>query len=154
MDETVRTGVRHRTEVLVWLGLALLLGALSALVLIPQAQHQRSLSDGVRADATVHTRGTCALGQCKVAFEVRDRTVVAALPPGSSGSKYPVGAHLTVVYRAEDPQTVAAAADVEGGGTTLLAASTGAGAVLFLLLAVIKTVARKRRRRAASSAVG
>ncbi|GGR20205.1 DUF3592 domain-containing protein [Streptomyces roseolus] len=154
VDETVRAGAGHRTEVFVWLGLALLLGALSALVLIPQAQHQRSLRDGVRADATMHTRGTCALGRCKVAFEVQDRTVVAALPPGSGGSKYPVGAHLTVRYRADDPQTVAAAADVEGGGATLLAASTGAGAVLFLLLPVMKTVARARRRRAASSAVG
>ncbi|AYV32503.1 hypothetical protein HET69_37325 [Streptomyces sp. CJ_13] len=154
VDETVRAGAGHRTEVFVWLGLALLLGALSALVLIPQAQHLRSLRDGVRANATMHTRGTCALGQCSVAFEAQDRTVVAALPPGSSGSKYPVGAHLTVRYRADDPQTVAAAADVEGGGATLLAASTGAGAVLFLLLPVMKTVARARRRRAASSAVG
>ncbi|MFJ1569958.1 hypothetical protein ACIOG8_38130 [Streptomyces erythrochromogenes] len=154
VDETVRAGAGHRTEVFVWLGLALLLGALSALVLIPQAQHLRSLRDGVRADATMHTRGTCALGRCKVAFEAQGRTVVAALPPGSGGSKYPVGAHLTVRYRADDPQVVADAADVEGGGATVLAASTGAGAVLFLLLPVMKTVARARRRRAASSAVG
>ncbi|MEV5604626.1 hypothetical protein AB0L33_24625 [Streptomyces sp. NPDC052299] len=99
-------------------------------MLLPEAQNQRSLREGVRAGATMHTRGTCALGQCKVAFEAQDRTVVAALPPGSSGSKYPVGAHLTVVYRADDPQTVAAAADVEGGGATLLAASTGGAQLL------------------------
>ncbi|MBZ9593634.1 hypothetical protein K7B06_00780 [Streptomyces erythrochromogenes] len=138
----------------VWLGLALLLGALSALVLIPQAQHLRSLRDGVRTDATMHTRGTCALGRCKVAFEAQGRTVVAAMPPSSSGSKYPVGAHLTVRYRADDPQVVANAADVDGGMATLLAATTGAGAVLFLLLPVVKTVARERRRRPPSSAVG
>ncbi|MFD6230521.1 hypothetical protein ACFWFZ_27200 [Streptomyces sp. NPDC060232] len=154
VDETVGAGARHRTEIFVWLGLALLLGALSALVLTPQAQHLRSLRDGVRADATMHTRGTCVLGRCEVAFEAQGRTVVAALPPGSGGSRHPVGAHVTVRYRADDPQVVADAADVEGGGATLLAASTGAGAVLFLLLPVMKTVARARRRRAASSAVG
>ncbi|MEV7559189.1 hypothetical protein [Streptomyces sp. NPDC089795] len=154
VDETVRTGAGHRTEVFVWLGLALLLGALSALVLTPQAQHLRSFRDGVRADATMHTRGTCALGRCKVAFEAQGRTVVAALPPGSSGSQYPVGAHLTVRYRADDPQVVAGAADVEGGEATLLAASTGAGAVVFLLLPVMRTVARARRRRASSSGIG
>ncbi|MFI7383727.1 hypothetical protein [Streptomyces sp. NPDC049813] len=114
VNETVRAGAEHRTEVRVWLGLGLLLGALSALILIPQAQHLRSLRDGVRTDAVMRTRGTCALGQCKVAFEVQDRTVVAALPPGSGGSKYPVGAHLTVRYRADDPQTVAAASDAGG----------------------------------------
>ncbi|WP_405787057.1 hypothetical protein OG753_03460 [Streptomyces sp. NBC_00029] len=154
MVETVRAGSGHRMEVFVWLGLALLLGALSALVLIPQAQHLRSLRDGVRADATMHTRGTCALGRCKVAFEAQGRTIVATLPPGSGGSKYPAGAHLTVRYRADDPQVVASAADVEGGMATLLAATTGAGAVLFLLLPVMKTAARARRRRAPSSAVG
>ncbi|WP_063838097.1 DUF3592 domain-containing protein [Streptomyces yangpuensis] len=125
-----------------WLGLALLLGALSALVLTPQARHLRSLRDGIRADATIHTRGTCTLGRCKVVFEAQGRTVVAALLPGSGGSSHPVGAHLTVRYRADDPQVVANAADVESGMATLLAASTGAGAVFFLLLPAMKTAAQ------------
>ncbi|MEU5373017.1 hypothetical protein ABZ362_29325 [Streptomyces sp. NPDC005951] len=59
------------------LTLTLLLGMLSLLVMFPAAEHLRSLRNGERADATLHTSGSCMIGQCRVEFEADGRTVAA-----------------------------------------------------------------------------
>ncbi|CAO0834632.1 hypothetical protein SMICM17S_12783 [Streptomyces microflavus] len=97
-------------------GPGLLLGALSALVMFPAAQHLRSLKDGERAEATLYASGACMAGQCEVEFEAGGRTVVADLPVGSGGGRSSVGARMTVRYQADDPEVVAREEDVGGGG--------------------------------------
>ncbi|MEU9032401.1 hypothetical protein AB0D46_33840 [Streptomyces sp. NPDC048383] len=147
------TGIRvpsRRTRILV-MAFALLLGALSWWVLLPQAQHLRSLRDGVRAEATLSTSGSCVLGYCEVEFEVDGRTVVADLPAGSGGGKSAAGTPLTVRYRADDPQVVAAENDVDGGFPVVSAAMTGGSAVLFLTLSALSTISQARRRRRSTS---
>ncbi|MER6521867.1 hypothetical protein ABT246_34050 [Streptomyces sp. NPDC001553] len=129
--------------------LALILGALSGSVLLPQAQHLRSLRDGVRAHAILHSGGTCVLGRCKVRFEVDGRTVVADLPAGSGGGKNPAGTRLIVRYRADDPQTVAAENDVDGGAHMFMAAVVGGAALMFLALSARKAVSLARLKRKA-----
>ncbi|MFG2321312.1 hypothetical protein [Streptomyces sp. NPDC048568] len=137
-----------RASFLVSLVLALLLGALSALVMLPAAQHLRSLQDGERARATLHTDGACMAGKCRVEFEAGGRTVVADLPVGSGGGKTSAGSSLTVRYQADDPHVVAREADVGGGGAAVLAAVSGGFALLFLVASVVAAVfvARQRRR--------
>ncbi|GHA91679.1 hypothetical protein GCM10010392_17570 [Streptomyces clavifer] len=130
--------------------LALLLGALSALVMVPAAQHLRSLADGERARGTLHTRGACMAGQCQVRFEAAGRTVVADLPTGSGGGKDSVGTRLTVRYQADDPQVVAREEDVGGGGAALLAVMSGVSALLFLVVSVVAAVFVARQRRSDS----
>ncbi|MFE0804759.1 DUF3592 domain-containing protein [Streptomyces sp. NPDC058812] len=132
--------------------LALLLGALSALVMLPAAQHLRSLQDGERARATLHTSGSCMAGHCRVEFEADGRTVVADLPIGSGGGKSSVGSPLTVRYEADDPQTVAREEDVGGGGAAVLAVLSGGGALLFLMISVTAAVFVVRQRLAGLSA--
>lgn len=66
---------RSRAALVVPLVLALLLGALSVLVLLPAAQHLRSLRGGERAQATVRTGGSCVMGRCQVEFEAAGRTI-------------------------------------------------------------------------------
>ncbi|WP_307668148.1 DUF3592 domain-containing protein [Streptomyces sp. V2I9] len=129
-----------RASLLMSLALALLLGALSALVMFPAAQHLRSLQNGERAEATLHTAGACMTGQCEVKFEAGGRTVVADLPVGSGGGKQSVGAAVTVRYQADDPQVVARDADVGGGGAALLAWLTAGAAALFLALSGVAAV--------------
>ncbi|QOV37727.1 hypothetical protein IM697_04705 [Streptomyces ferrugineus] len=128
--------------------LALLLGALSALVMLPAAQHLRSLEDGERAYATLHEGGACMAGRCQVKFVAHGRTVVADLPVGSGGGKSPVGARLPIRYEADDPQVVAREEDVGGGGAAALAVISGAGALLFLVMSVVSAILMARRRRA------
>ncbi|MFB7651290.1 MULTISPECIES: DUF3592 domain-containing protein [unclassified Streptomyces] len=137
-----------RASFLVPLVLALLLGALSALVMLPAAQHLRSLQDGVRARATLHTSGACMAGNCRVEFEADGQNVVADLPVGSGGGKSSAGSSLTVRYQADDPHVVAREADVGGGGAAVLAAVSGGGALFFLVISVVAAVfvARQRRR--------
>ncbi|MGW0824943.1 hypothetical protein [Streptomyces sp. NPDC002845] len=127
--------------------LALLLGALSVLVMLPAAQHLRSLQDGERAHATLHTSGACMAGQCQVKFEADGRTVVADLPVGSGGGKSSVGARLTVRYQADDPQVVAREEDVGGGGAAVLAVMSGGFALLFLVMSVVAAIFVARQRR-------
>lgn len=140
-----------RASLLGSLVLALLLGALSALVMLPAAQHLRSLQDGERARATLHTSGSCMAGHCRVRFEADGRTVVANLPVGSGGGKRSVGSPLTVRYQADDPQVVAREDDVGGGGAAVLAVMSGGAALLFLMLSVVAAVFVVRQRRAGSS---
>ncbi|MGZ9930959.1 hypothetical protein ACXNSR_13810 [Streptomyces sp. NC-S4] len=116
------------------LAIALLLAALSALVLLPAAQHLRSLRDGEPARATLRSGGSCVLGRCRIEFEAGGRTVVTNLPTGSSGGKNPAGTQLTVRYRAEDPRIVATEGDLGGGSPAMLAVLSGAVALFFLLL--------------------
>ncbi|MFJ5275123.1 hypothetical protein [Streptomyces parvulus] len=139
-------GPGPRTSVLVSLVLALLLGSLSALVMLPAAQHLRSLRDGERARATLHTDGACMAGKCRVEFEAEGRTVVADLPVGSGGGKTSAGSSLTVRYRADDPHVVAREADVAGGGAAVLAAVSGGFALLFLVASIVAAVFVARRR--------
>lgn len=136
-----------RTALLMSLVLALLLGALSVLVMLPAAQHLRSLQDGERAHATLHMSGACMAGNCQVNFEADGRTVVADLPVGSGGGKSSVGTRLTVRYQADDPQVVAREEDVGGGGAAVLAVMSGGGALLFLMLSVVATIYMVRQRR-------
>lgn len=117
--------------------IALLLAALSVLVMLPAAQHLRSLRDGEQARATLRSGGSCVLGRCRVEFEAGGRTVVTNLPTGSSGGKNPAGTQLTVRYRAEDPRIVANEGDLWGGPLAMLAALSGAAALFFLLLPVL-----------------
>ncbi|WP_238697279.1 hypothetical protein [Streptomyces sp. E2N166] len=131
--------------------LALLLGALSVLVMVPAARHLRSLQDGERARATLHTSGSCMLGHCRVEFEAGGRTVVADLPVGSGGGKSSAGSPLTVRYQADDPRTVAREEDVGGGGAAVLAVMSGGGALFSLTLSVVAAVFVVRQRRAGLS---
>ncbi|MEI7033690.1 hypothetical protein V9U70_22965 [Streptomyces pratensis] len=128
--------------------LGLLLGALSTLVMFPAAQHLRSLEDGERAQAVLHTSGACMAGQCEVAFEAGGRSVVADLPVGSGGGRHSVGARLTVRHQADDPQVVAREEDVGGGGAAVLAVMSGVAALLFLLVAIVAAIFVARQRRA------
>ncbi|MFJ9396922.1 DUF3592 domain-containing protein [Streptomyces californicus] len=136
-----------RASLLMSLAFALLLGALSALVMFPAAQHLRSLQDGERARGTLHTAGACMTGQCKVTFEADGRTVVADLPVGSGGGKSSVGAAVDVRYQADDPRVVARTQDTGGGGAALLAWLTAGAAVFFLALSGAAAVFLARQRR-------
>ncbi|MFG2563784.1 DUF3592 domain-containing protein [Streptomyces sp. NPDC048496] len=141
-------GLGPLASALVLLGLALPLAALSVLVMLPAAQHLRSFQNGERAPATLHTSGSCMLGQCQVKFEAAGRTVVADLPVGSTGGKSSVGTHMIVRYHADDPQVAVSENDVGGGGAAALAVMSGGGALLFLVLSVVAPVFVVRRRRA------
>ncbi|MEU5284010.1 hypothetical protein AB0G97_08325 [Streptomyces sp. NPDC020755] len=128
------------------LALGLLLGALSALVMFPAAEHLRSLKDGERARATLHTSGACMAGQCEVRFEADGQTVVADLPVGSGGGKRSVGAAMTVRYQADDPRVVAREDDVGGGGAALLVWVSGVAAAFFLVLSGVAAIFLARQR--------
>ncbi|MEU0097610.1 DUF3592 domain-containing protein [Streptomyces sp. NPDC006267] len=130
------------------LGLALLLAALSALVMLPAARHLVSLRSGERAQATVHTSGACLAGQCQVRFEAGGRTVVADLPVGSGGGKSAVGARLTVRYQPDNPRVVARQADVGGGGAAALTVVSAVASLFFLVLSIVAAIHLARRRRA------
>ncbi|MET9835786.1 DUF3592 domain-containing protein [Streptomyces sp. NPDC006385] len=149
-QHTAVGGLGPCTSLLMALVLALSLGALSTLVMFPAAQHLRSLQDGERARATLHTSGACMAGQCQVRFVAEGRTVVADLPVGSGGGKNSAGTRLTVRYKADDPQVVAREEDVGGGGAALLAAISGGGALIFLAISVVAAVFLARRRRSNS----
>lgn len=142
-----------RTALVMSLVLALLLGALSALVMFPATQHLRSLQDGERTRATLHTSGSCMVGHCQVKFEAEGRTVVADLPVGSGGGKSSAGTRLIIRYQEDDPQIVAREEDVVGGGAAVLMVVSGGGALLFLVMSVVATiyVARQRRGHHANS---
>ncbi|MFD3751529.1 hypothetical protein ACFWVT_15050 [Streptomyces cyaneofuscatus] len=127
--------------------LGLLLGALSLLVMLPAAQHLRSLQDGERAQATLHTAGSCMAGHCQVKFEADGRTVIADLPVGSGGGKQSAGAALAVRYQADDPQVAAREEDVGGGGAAVLAALSGGAALLFLTAAAVAAIFLARQPR-------
>lgn len=153
-QSTVEGGLGPRGSLIMSLVLVLLLGVLSGLVMLPAAQHLRSLHDGERADATLHTSGSCMVGGCQVRFEADGRTVVAELPVGSGGGKDAAGTRLTVRYQADDPQVVAREEDVGGGGAAALAVVSGVGALIFLVTSVVAAIflARQRRARPAAAA--
>ncbi|WP_328889227.1 hypothetical protein [Streptomyces sp. NBC_00316] len=130
-------GLGPLASTLVPLGLALSLAAMSLLVMLPAARHLRSFQDGERASGTLHTSGSCMLGQCKVEFETAGRTVVAELPVGSGGGKNSAGTQMIVRYHADKPQVAAGEDDVGGGGAALL----------FLVLSVVARVFVVRQRR-------
>ncbi|MER7735166.1 hypothetical protein ABTX80_30145 [Streptomyces erythrochromogenes] len=145
-DSTDRRG-RPRAGGPAALALALLLGVLAALAVVP-AQHLRSFRDGVRAEATRLTGGPCMAGGCAVAFEVDGRTVEARLPAGSgSGRLSPAGTRVPIRYRADDPQQIAREEDLDGGGPAVFAAASGAGALFFAVVSACLLVGRVRRRR-------
>ncbi|MFF3096607.1 hypothetical protein [Streptomyces cyaneofuscatus] len=135
-----------RASLVMSLALGLLLGALSLLVMLPAAQHLRSLQDAERAQATLHTAGSCMAGHCQVKFEAGGRTVIADLPVGSGGGKQSVGASLAVRYQADDPQVAVREADVGGGGAAVLAALSGAAALFFLAISAVSAIFLARRR--------
>ncbi|MGA5047543.1 hypothetical protein [Streptomyces arboris] len=141
------TTLGPRASLVMSLALGLLLGALSLLVMLPAAQHLRSLQDGERAQATLHTAGSCMAGHCQVKFEAGGRTVVADLPVGSGGGKESVGASLAVRYQADDPRVVAREADVGGGGAAVLAALAGVAALFFLAISAVAAIFLARRPR-------
>ncbi|MCX5271389.1 hypothetical protein [Streptomyces virginiae] len=150
MDGTTTVGVGggrrwgSRTALVVPLVLALLLGALSVLVLLPAAQHLRSLRGGERAQATLRTGGSCVLGRCQVEFEAAGRIVTGDLPVGSGGGKSPVGARTAVRHRADDPRVVAREEDLGGGAAAVGTVTAGGAALFFLVLPIL--AARYRRR--------
>ncbi|MGP3925138.1 hypothetical protein [Streptomyces sp. 8N616] len=142
-------GLSPRAAVAMSLVIAVLLGALSGLVMFPAALHLRSLQDGERAQATLHKSGSCMAGHCQVTFEADGRTIVADLPVGSGGGKNAVGTEWTVRYQADDPLTVAREEDVGGGGALVFAVLSGAFTLLFLVAAVWMALYSARQRRAA-----
>ncbi|MFE7747545.1 DUF3592 domain-containing protein [Streptomyces sp. NPDC057428] len=144
-------GLGPRTSLLISLVLTLLLGALSALVMLPAAQQLGSLQDGERARATLHTSGACMAGHCQVKFEAGGRTVVADLPVGSGGGRSSAGSPLTVRYKGDDPQVVVREEDVGGGGAAALAVMSGGGALFFLIISVTAAISVVRQRRAGPS---
>ncbi|MGW1336157.1 hypothetical protein ACWD7B_17955 [Streptomyces rubiginosohelvolus] len=148
-----QSGLGPRGSLVMSLTLTLLLGMLSLLVMFPAAEHLRSLKGGERADATLHTSGSCMIGQCRVEFEADGRTVVADLPTGSGG-KQSVGATVTVRYQADDPQVVAREEDVGGGGAALFAWMSAGAALLFLVLSAVAAVFLARQRRKAAAGTG
>ncbi|WP_367125228.1 hypothetical protein [Streptomyces phytohabitans] len=141
------SGMKPRTGLVLLLTLALFFGALSAFVLVPRAQHLRSLHDGVRARATLHKDGSCMLGACEVEFTADGRTVIATLPPGSGGGKQSVGAELAVRHRADDPRVVARDADTGGGGAAVAAVMSACAALAFLSFALVATFSLARTRK-------
>ncbi|MET9542988.1 DUF3592 domain-containing protein [Streptomyces sp. NPDC006553] len=151
MDAETKAGkgvLGPRAAVVFALVLTLLLASLSGLVMLPAAQHLRSLQDGRQAEATLVAAGSgCFLGGCKVRFEAEGRTVVANLPVGSGHGENVAGERLTVRYREDDPQVVASQDDVGGGGPAAATVVFGAGAVLFLVMAVWASVHVRRQRR-------
>ncbi|MFD3992680.1 DUF3592 domain-containing protein [Streptomyces sp. NPDC058548] len=148
-------GLGPRAGIVIALVLSLLLTALSGLVMLPAAQHLRSLQDGRQAEATLVAAGSgCFLGGCKVRFEAEGRTVVADLPVGSGHGKSPAGTPLTVRYKADDPQVVAAESDIGGGGAAVATVLFGAGAVVFLVMLLWSTVHLRRQRRAEAAEAG
>ncbi|MFE2207953.1 hypothetical protein [Streptomyces rubiginosohelvolus] len=149
-----QSGLGPRGSLVMSLTLTLLLGMLSLLVLFPAAEHLRSLKGGERTDATLHTSGSCMIGQCRVEFEADGRTVVADLPTGSGGGKQSVGAAVTVRYQADDPQVVARDEDVGGGGAALFAWMSAGAALLFLVLSAVAAVFLARQRRKAAAGAG
>ncbi|MCC9740981.1 hypothetical protein [Streptomyces sp. MNU89] len=140
--------MRPLTAVLLMLGFALLSGAFSVLVMLPAAQHLRSFQDGEQTSATLHTEGSCMIGQCKVEFRAGGRTVVADLPVGSGGGKSSVGARMTVRYHVNDPRVAVRDGDVGGGGAAVLAVMSGGTALLFLVMSAVAPVYALRQRRA------
>ncbi|MEV0322655.1 DUF3592 domain-containing protein [Streptomyces sp. NPDC050658] len=137
--------------VLILLGLALLSGALSMLVLLPAAQHLRSFQDGEQTPATLHTEGSCMLGRCQVEFKTGGRTVVADLPAGSTGGRQSAGSQMTVRYHADDPQTAVREEDLRGGGPVILAVLSGGTALLFALMSVVGMIHVLRQRQTVPS---
>ncbi|MFF4172783.1 hypothetical protein [Streptomyces sp. NPDC001744] len=148
VSNEVRGTLGARASLWFSLVLALLLGALSGLVLYPAAQHLRSLDDGRTVRATMRTNGPCMTGGCLVRFEAEGRTVVAELPVGSSG-KVRAGDGVDVRYRADAPRTVARAQDTGGGGAMVFTVASGAAALVFAFLAAWSAFLLWRRRRLA-----
>ncbi|MFC9484985.1 DUF3592 domain-containing protein [Streptomyces hydrogenans] len=138
-----------RAGAMMSLVLAVLLGALSVLVMAPAARHLRSLQDGERAQATLTRSGSCMAGNCQVTFEANGRTVVADLPVGSGGGKFGVGTRWAVRYQADDPLMVAREEDTGGGGALVLAVLSGACALFFLVPGVWMALSLRRQRRRA-----
>ncbi|MET9106350.1 hypothetical protein [Streptomyces zhihengii] len=138
-----------RVALVVSLVIAVSMGLLSGLVMVPAAEQLRSLRGGERAQGVLHKGGSCMVGHCQVAFEAGGRTVVADLPAGSGGGKHSVGTQVTVRYLADDPRTVARDADVGGGGALVLAWVSGGVALLFLVLAVVTGIVMARLRQSA-----
>ncbi|GAB3949190.1 hypothetical protein GCM10028832_01060 [Streptomyces sparsus] len=142
--------MRPVVAVLTTLGLALLSGALSVLVMLPLAQHLRSFQDGEQVTAMLHTGGSCMVGHCQVEFEADGRTVVADLPAGSGGGKSSVGDRMTVRYHPDAPREAVRNDDVGGGGALVLVVLSAVTALFFLLMSVVASVHTLRQRRAAS----
>lgn len=140
-------GAGQRASLVMLLALGLLLGALSSLVMLPAAQHLRSLRTGERVQATLHTDGSCMIGHCRVAFEADGRAVVADLPVGSGGGKEPAGAPVALRYQPDDPRTVAREADTGGGGALVLTVISGGAALLVLTLSAVAAFFMARQRR-------
>lgn len=113
----------------------------------PAAQHLRSFQDGEQSPATLHTAGSCMLGQCQVELKADGRTVVANLPVGSGGGKNSAGTRMTVRYHEDDPQVAVREDDVGGGGAAVLAVLSGGAVLFFLLLSVVALVYALRQRR-------
>lgn len=146
-DHAAATGKPSpRVGIVVSLVMALLLGALSLLVMFPAVEHLRSLRDGERAQATLIHSGSCMIGHCQVEFTAGGRTVVATLPVGSSGGKSSDGARWVVRYRAEDPETAVREADLGGGGAIALAWTAGGLALMFAVTSVYVGFYLARRR--------
>ncbi|WP_460037782.1 hypothetical protein [Streptomyces cavourensis] len=149
-----RDGMGQHASLVMLLALGLLLGALSGLVVLPAAQHLRSLQTGERVQATLHTGGSCMIGHCRVAFEADGRAVVADLPVGSGGGKESAGAPVAVRYQPDDPRTVAREADTGGGGALVLAVISGGAALLVLALSAVAAFFMARQRRTEKAAAG
>ncbi|MBU7597937.1 hypothetical protein JGS22_009985 [Streptomyces sp. P38-E01] len=130
--------------------LTLLLGSLSLLVMYPAAQHLRSLQNGEQTEATLHTAGSCMIGNCRVRFEADGRTVIADLPVGSGGGKRSVGTRLTVRHQADDPSVAARDQDVSGGGAAVFAVVFGVSALFFLALTLAAAIHLTRQRHKSS----
>ncbi|WP_254667858.1 DUF3592 domain-containing protein [Streptomyces griseus] len=140
--------VRPVAATLAFLGIAAVSAAFAVLVTLPAAQHLRSFQDGERAPATLYRGGSCMVGHCQVEFEADGRTVVADLPAGSGGGKSSVGTHLTVRYRADDPQVAVREDDLGGGGAAVLAVVSAGTALFALVMSVVALVYAVRQRRA------
>ncbi|MCK1794474.1 hypothetical protein MTQ01_00195 [Streptomyces sp. XM4193] len=139
-------GLGPRASLIFCLVLTLLLGSLSLLVMYPAAQHLRSLQNGEQAEATLHTAGSCMIGNCRVRFEADGRTVIADLPVGSGGGKSSVGTRLTVRHQADDPSVAARNQDVGGGGAAVFTVLFGVSALFFLALALAAAIHLTRQR--------
>ncbi|RII13359.1 hypothetical protein DSC45_23705 [Streptomyces sp. YIM 130001] len=141
------TTLSPRVSLWVTLFLAVVLGALSVLVLYPAAEQFRSLRGGTRANATLIEAGACMAGHCRIEFQAGGRTVEAGLPIGSAGGKDSVGTEWAVRYRASDPQEVVRVDDLDGGGMLPLAWLSSATTVLCAAGAVYSAVRVARQRR-------
>ncbi|MFD0428981.1 hypothetical protein ACFQ60_17695 [Streptomyces zhihengii] len=69
--------------------IAVSMGLLSGLVMVPAAEQLRSLRGGERAQGVLHKGGSCMVGHCQVAFEAGGAPWWRICPRAAVGASTP-----------------------------------------------------------------